>query len=253
MFAKERQEQIAKLIETHGAVTTAKLVQEFGVSIETIRRDLLEMEREHLLNRVHGGAVAISGMKQIYSLSKRNQEFGAEKRQLSFKATEFVCEGDIIGVDAGSTAIAFAEALKERFSRLTVITHSLDVFEILHEHQDMAVILCGGHYMKTENAFYGALTMDMMRKLHVQKAFIFPSAVSMKYGIGDYSQEFYTIQKCLMDSAECIYVLADSSKFEKRALLKVDDMNPDFCYVTDSQLSEELKQLYAENKIQVVC
>jgi len=253
MFAKERQERIARMIEKNGAVTTGKLVEEFGVSVETIRRDLLEMERAHLLHRVHGGAIAMGAMKKMDTLSKRNQEFGEEKRQLAQKAMDFVCEGDIISVDVGSTAIAFAEALKARFSRLTVITHSLDVFELLHEHQEMSVILCGGHYMKGENAFYGALTLEMMSKLHVQKAFIFPSAVSMKYGIADYSQEFYLLQKKMMESAERIYVLADSSKFEKRALLKVEDMKPDFCYVTDSMLSDELKQLYQENNLQVIC
>ena len=141
----------------------------------------ISLEQQRLLKRVHGGAVTIGEMKPLFNLEKRNGEYNKQKSELSKKAAEFVREGDIIGIDTGSTAILFAEALKERFTRLTVITHCLDVFEILKDYKDFSVILCGGQYMKGENAFYGALTLDILDKLHIQKAFIFPTAVSIKF------------------------------------------------------------------------
>lgn len=251
MFANERQEKILKMLLQNGAVTTAHLVEVFEVSIETIRRDLLCMEKSNLLKRVHGGAVSVGEMKPFNNLKQRNTEHSLEKRQLALKAAESVQENDYIFIDAGSTAIPFAEVLREKFSSLTVVTHSMDVFQIMQGYNNFSVILCGGYFNATENAFCGALAMDMLEKLHVQKSFIFPSALSIEFGICDYLQDFYQIQKQMMKNADNIYILADSSKFEKRALLKLDDMKPEYHYVTDSMLPEELQNLYRENNLEI--
>jgi len=251
LFAENRQDKIYELIEEYGAVTTAALVNEFGVSVETIRRDLLTMEEKGLLKRVHGGAVGVLKMKPFSSLKERNKEFSREKKTLSVNAAGFIEEGDIIAVDEGSTAISFAHILKERFSSLTIVTHSLDVFNILCNHKDFEVILCGGHFLKEENAFYGELALEALRKVHVQKAFIFPSAVSIEFGICDYGHELYQMQKQMLGMADQVYILADSSKFETKALLKIDDMRTEYYYITDDLLSVGLKKLYRENDIKI--
>jgi DeoR/GlpR family transcriptional regulator of sugar metabolism len=247
MLAQERQDKISEMIQKDGAVTAAKLMALFGVSIETVRRDLLVLERGGKLMRVHGGAVAKAGMKAYPTLQQRTREFRAEKYQLSRAAARFVSEGDIISIDAGSTAIAFAEVLKEQFHKLTVVTHSKDVFDLLCNHREFELILCGGQYLRGDNAFCGELTLNMLRSLHTQKAFVFPSAVSIEYGICDFQQELYPVQKQLMRSADQVYILADSSKFEKTGLLKLDDMKPEYIYITDGALPGEAAELYREN------
>ncbi len=251
MFAKERQDKIYELLQKNNAVTTANLVKIFNVSVETIRRDLLDMEKQGVLSRVHGGAVAKREMKHFPKLPERNLEYGEQKQKLSKRACEFVSEGDIIGIDAGSTAISFAGALKEKFRSLTIVTHSLDIFNILNGHNDFELILCGGNYLQNENAFYGPLTLNTLATLHLGKVFVFPSAVSLKYGICDYQSELYQIQKQLMQSADDVFILADSSKFEKNALLKLDDMKNDYIYITDSDLPQELNRLYKKNNINI--
>ncbi len=252
MLAKERQDRIYTWLRSTGAVTTAELVERLHVSIETVRRDLLTMEQKGLLSRVHGGAVARGNMKQFQDLQQRNREYSREKRALSQAAAELVTEGDIIAVDSGSTAIAFAAALKEKFSRLTVVTHALDVFEALHDHGEFRVILCSGEYLKQERAFYGALSLDAYGKLHVQKSFLTPSAVSLDNGICDYQSELYPLQRRLTEIADRVFVLADSSKFEKQAFLKIDDMRSEYTYVTDDGLPDELQKLYSSNNIQII-
>ena len=251
MLANERQRTIGELLRKNGAVTVSALIEAFDVSIETVRRDLLALEQKGVLTRVHGGAVAENHMRLFSSLSDRNKEFEAQKHALSAAAMAFINEGDILAVDSGSTAVAFARALRDTFTRLTVVTHSLDVFHLLCDHKEFQVILCGGHYMRNENSFYGALTLDMLDKLQVQKAFIFPSAVSLKHGIGDFEKDLFQIQQRLVSRADSVFVLADSHKFEKKALLKLADMRSDFRYVTDGELSEELKRLYADNGLSV--
>lgn len=249
MFAQERQEKICEMLKNNGAVITSDLVEIFGVSIETIRRDLLNLQQSGALIKVHGGAVSKNDIKPFSNLDERMEQFDKGKKNLAEKATELVSEGDIIGIDSGSTALAFAQALQSKFTNLTVITHSLDVFNILN--RQFRVILCGGHYMGGENAFYGSLTLNAIGMLHIKKAFICPTAVSLEYGIFDYQNELYQVQKALMQSAEQTVILADSSKFEKTALLKIDDMKNEYIYVTDCGLSSELRRLYATNNIQI--
>ena len=251
MFAEERQSKIASLIQKHDAVSVSDLVEQFGVSVETIRRDLLTMEKQGLLKRVHGGAVGSNHIKPYYTLEERCKEFSYEKRKLSKNAMAFIQEDDSIMVDEGSTANCFAEVLKENFSRLTVVTHSMDVFQTLAYHKDFRVILCAGQFLREENAFYGALTLDMLDKLRVSKAFIFPSAVSLGSGIADYQADLYYVQRKMIACADRVFVLADSSKFEKTALLKVSDMKKEYCYITDNKLSNTLEKLYKENDITI--
>lgn len=252
MLAKERQNKIYSLIQSGGAVTVSNLIKIFNVSIETVRRDLLLMEKEGLLSRVHGGAVtAGSGIRPMQSLNARNKENSEKKRNLAYKATEFINEEDFIFVDSGSTANIFAEILREKFSRLTIVTHSSDVFEILRGYANFEVILCGGHYMKEENAFCGMLTMDMINSIHTQKAFLFASAISLDKGICDYHSELCAAQKQIIDNADKVYLLLDSSKFEKRAPFKITDVKEEYFYISDESLSKEIIKLYKENGIKI--
>lgn len=111
--------------------------------------------------------------------------------------------------------------------------------------------MCGGHFNREENAFYGDLVLDMLNRLHMQKSFLFPSAVSLKFGIGDFQQDFCQAQRKLIECSDSIYILADSSKYEKNALLKLDDMKTEYTYITDSRLSPDLKRIYMENNIRI--
>ena len=247
MLSQERQAWIRRQLYAEGAVTAAKIVEALQVSTETVRRDLLAMEQQGLLRRVHGGAVSPGGMKPFYDLNRRNQDHNDGKKELCRIAAGLVREGDYIGIDCGSTATFFAEALKTCPCRVTVVTHSADVFDTLKALPQFSLILCGGLYKPGENAFYGNLTLNMLDSLHMTKCFLFPTAVSLEGGICDYQQEFLLIQQKYLACADRVYILADSSKFEKKALLKMADMNTDYTYVTDSGLPDSLKKLYAEN------
>ncbi|MBO5364050.1 MAG: DeoR/GlpR transcriptional regulator [Clostridia bacterium] len=246
MFATERQDKILEILSEKGAVSITNLVKVFGVSAETIRRDLLTMEGQGRLSRVHGGAVAKRNMKPFYDLQERNKAYSRQKQDLAKLAAEFVTEGDIIAIDSGSTAIFFAEALRIRKIPLTVVTYSLDVFNILCQQKQISVILSGGHYMPAENSFYGQIALESLRALHVKKLFLCPSGLSYDEGIWDYQNELVQIQKQLLSAADEVYILADSSKFEKKALLKLADMSTKYRYITDGDLSEEMRELYLE-------
>ena len=252
MFANERQKKICEILRKNGSVEPTELSRHFEVSIETIRRDLLSLEEQNLVHRVHGGAVIPEEMQQFVSLSERLKINEDSKLELCRTACRFINEGDVIGVDSGSTAVSFSEALKENFSKRTVITCCLDVFEILCRHKDFKVILCAGEFSKKENVFLGPLALNALSKLHMQKVFIFPAALSLRFGICDHRTETIALQEQLLKSGENVFILADNSKFERTELIKLDDMKNSYTYITDKGLLSGLKNMYLDNGIEVV-
>lgn len=127
MFAKERYDEILKILKRQKSVTAAELAEKFNVSLETVRRDLFYLESQNMLHRVHGGAISVSEIGDYKSLEQRRGENTDKKIRASENAMQFICEGDVIAIDCGSTAVAFARVLKKSFEKLTIITHSLDV------------------------------------------------------------------------------------------------------------------------------
>ena len=141
---------ICELLKKNGAVTTVQVSHDLNVSVETIRRDFLALEEENRLLRVHGGAVLPSGGVERMPLTDRLEINREEKRILSDAACDFIKNGDIIAVDTGSTAVEFAEILSLRFKELTVITHSLDVFERLQNKSGFKNILVAEFICRTK-------------------------------------------------------------------------------------------------------
>lgn len=252
MLAEERQNQLYERIRKDGAITTAQAAQVFQVSIETIRKDFLHMHARGIITKTHGGAVRKSSIKPQHAYSVRREENYDLKHQVAHKAAEYVQEGDVIGIDEGSTALAFAEVLRDRFASLTVITFSLDVLQVLSENKGIRVILCGGEYMPEEKAFFGLQTIQMLKTLHMQKVFLSPTGISIDAGICGYCMPLIQLQQQMIESAEQVFVLADSSKFEKHALCKAADLDCRYIYITDSGLPQQIRQLYTEEKIQLV-
>jgi len=252
LFASERQNLIRKLIGEKGAVTVSELVSEFGVSIETVRRDLLALEKAGVLSRVHGGAIPRAHLKPAGNFSTRLDEHRPEKNELSVCAAELICDGDVIAIDSGTTAVEFAEVLKSLEIHFVVITHSLAVFNILSDCENIETILIGGTYDKAENAFWGHLTQESLRRLHVSKAFIFPTGISLSLGVSDFHLNLTDVQHTLLGITDKVIVLADSSKFEKTSLIKLCDLSPEHIYVTDSELPDGILELYKENNITVL-
>ena len=103
MFAEERQREILKMLKQNGAVSVSELMKRFSTSSETVRRDLLEMEKKRLLTRVHGGALALPEMKKQMNLDYRAKSNFKEKTELSKTALSEINNGDAVFIDCGST------------------------------------------------------------------------------------------------------------------------------------------------------
>ncbi|MHA6480557.1 DeoR/GlpR family DNA-binding transcription regulator [Paenibacillus sp. strain BS8-2] len=252
MFANERRIKIVEMIKEQSSVTVSELMSLFGVSIETVRRDLEYLEKKQALKRVHGGAVSNQKMKMAASLEERISENRELKQQLARKALQFIREDDMIVIDSGSTAMEFAPLLKEHFHRLKIATNSPEVFAALCDVEGFDLILIGGQYLREEKAFYGHMAMETIKRLHFSKAFIFPSAISLRYGIGLFFHELFDIQRGFIEHSDEVFILADSSKFETPATIKVCDLSSSFQIITDSKLPDHILSLYKNSSLNII-
>lgn len=252
MLTDERRKIICEMVNSLNAVSTVNLSKKFNVSIETIRKDLLFLEKTNKLLRVHGGAMALTTQRPNLNYTERLDDNIKGKCELAKLAAKLVNNGDIISIDSGCTSIEFIKALMDHLDTLTIITNSIDVFEIARNYKNFNILLCGGYFMREENAFYGTFTLEMLENLHVNKSFIFPSTVSLKNGICSYNEQLYEVQKKYVKMSDKIIILADSGKFEKSAMLKLCNMNEKHIYVTDSGLGKEIKEIYKDNGIKII-
>lgn len=252
MFANQRRNEICEMLKDSSAVTTSVLAKKFNVSIETIRKDFLILEREGELIRVHGGATSKPAAKGYVNYSDRMDSMRTEKSELATIAARYINEGDVIAVDCGSTSVEFIEVLMQNFENLTIVTHSMDIFQRACRYKNFNIILCGGFFLKEENAFYGDFAARTFEDIHVSKSFVFPAAISLKSGLTDSLPQLADMQKKLIKSCDNLFILADSSKFEKSAFIKVLDLNQKYTYISDSKLSADIKEIYAQNGIEVI-
>lgn len=251
MFASQRCDQIQVLLRENGAVTISGLMETFGVSMETVRRDLAAMEKAGLLVRVHGGALPPDSTWSYRPLQDRMHIQESLKQAIARVAAKFVNEGDYIAVGAGSTALAFAQELRKHFQRLTVVTYSVDVFNALHDLPGYTLMMAGGTFNPAENALVGPATEAFLAEIHVEKAFIFPMMLSLEKGITGHTSPVPHTQM-MIRQCDQVYVLADSTKFQKSSIYQVSPMRQDFVYITDNNMPQALRNIYADNRLNFI-
>lgn len=252
MLAETRRKRICEMLSVHTAVTTAALAEKFNVSIETIRKDFLELEKCGELVRVHGGAVLKPPVNPFLNFSTRIESMRSEKIELAETAARFIQNGDTLALDSGSTGIEFIDVLMKHFDALTIVTPSLDIFNKACEYKNFNIILTGGFYLKGENTLYGEFALKTLDSVRVKKSFVFPSSISLNCGIMGSLSEFVDVQRKMIEISDEVYIAADSSKFEKTSLIKTAELNPRYTYITDSGISGEIKQIYESNGIRLI-
>ncbi len=252
MLANDRQEKILEIIERDGSVKTSQLVEIFEVSLETIRRDFDVLEKQGYLEKVYGGAVLKNKENKTLTYSLREKKNVEEKKEVARLAINLIEEGDTIALNASTTNLEIAKLIKERFSQLTVITNSLMIANELAEVIGINLILAGGIYNKSEFAFLGEVTAEMFQNFSVDKVFICVGGISLKRGLTDYLMDEILVERKLIDIAEKVYILADSTKIESNSLIKLSDLKENMVIVTDSKLRDEIKVEYENKGVKII-
>lgn len=247
----ERRNRLVELVRRNGRVSTQEASAQFGVSLETIRQDLLYLEQRHILKKVHGGAVAWE-RATVEPLRKRRTEHEAVKAALARRALSYVQPGDTVGLDMGSTVAALAQLLAGGPASL-LVTNSLLALETLTESEGRVYCL-GGEYSAHDMAFQGEQAVSALKKLRLDVCFLGTSGVQGRGGICSTGFHDIPVKQEFIRRSRRTVVLADSSKFATASLVEVAGWEQVDTLITDSgidpeqarQLSEKLELVIAE-------
>jgi DeoR/GlpR family transcriptional regulator of sugar metabolism len=214
MLARDRHQRILSLLGTLESVTTERIAADLGVSRETVRRDVLELEARGDLRRVHGGIVAVDIQPEA-PLAVRSGVRQKEKRQIAKAAARLVKPGQTLFIDAGSTVTTLAEELAS-LSGLTIITNSFDVATRLAGHDSTRnvneIIVLGGRPGSGIAATYGAITVAEIGRYRADIALLSPVGLSARYGATSFDLAEAEVARAMVEHSQQVVILADHSK-----------------------------------------
>lgn len=239
MNKEDRRAQILTHLQQNGHVHVRSLVGSLGVSEMTVRRDLELLFEEGLAVRTYGGALWTEGLTQEKALAAKAVEHTVEKERIAAHAASLVQPGDVVILDAGSTTGALARRLRER-KGLTVITNDLKIAASLSEEPGIHVIVTGGTAQPGGYNLLGPLAEQTLMGITADYAFLGCDSVDVQYGLSTPSLEKVPIKQAIIKAARRSVLLADSSKFARRAAFRVSALSDFSLVVTDAGIPEDL-------------
>lgn len=249
MLANQRREKILELLKEDGSAKVIKLAKIFKVSEVTVRQDLEKLEKEGLITREHGGAFLNSVEDHVKSFSLMNQENLDKKQRIGKKAAEFVESGDTIILDSGSTTTEIAKHLAGR-KQLTVITNALNIALLLGAEPGIDVIMTGGEFKPPTLSLTGQKAADFFEDIHVDKLFLATAGISLRSGLTYPSLSDIVVKKAMIDAAEIVYLVADSSKIGKNAFASLGALSLIDYIITDPWIDKEKAQILSNHDIE---
>lgn len=253
MYAEERQQAIAELVQARGRASVNELARDFAVTTETVRRDLSVLETARVVRRVHGGAVLAASLSVMESgLDERDATQAREKERIA-RAAMILLPGDggSILVDAGSTTARLAELLP-RDTRLAVFTHGVPIASRLATLPGVELHLLPGRVRTNTQAAVGAETVQAIEQLRVDVAFLGANGISAEHGFSTPDPEEAAVKRAIVRAARRVVVLADSTKFGLDATVSFAGLDDVDVVVTDAPSSDVAPHALRQAGIEVV-
>lgn len=253
LLLNDRQQYILEQLEREKKVLVASLAQELGVAPETIRRDLDTLEKEKKLKRVHGGAVRYLQTNNEPHFIKKMNVRAKEKEAIGRKAAEFIQDGDTIMIDVGTTTIHIAKAITG-VKDLTIVTNSLAAAEELNnrlesQEFDGKIIVLGGTTNPAQKSIVGALTCKMLESFRFDKLFLSCGGITTN-NVSDYDFEECMVSTVMIERANQVFVLADSSKVDHESFYKICSLSTVDYIICDEEMPLSWKQKELDTMIQ---
>ncbi|MBT8241509.1 MAG: DeoR/GlpR family DNA-binding transcription regulator, partial [Acidimicrobiia bacterium] len=230
------QHEIAALTVEHGRVEVSDLAERFGVTTETIRRDLSDLQKQRLVRRTHGGAVPweTPGFEPLVSV--RSDQHDSEKHRMAEAAIRELPDTGAIIIDSGSTLTRFAEAIPNA-TTLRVVTNSLPIALALSDKEHVDIIVTGGKVRKNTLAMVDAEAIAAIKPLSVDTLFISSDAASIDMGLTTPYREEAALKQAMIRSARRVVALVDHSKFASDQFIRFAKWSDIDVLITNTELA----------------
>ncbi|SFS12104.1 DeoR/GlpR family DNA-binding transcription regulator [Yoonia litorea] len=238
MDTSQRHSYLHDVAAREGKVLATNAAEALGVAVQTIRRDIRQLCAAGLLERIHGGAVPPSGVSNIGYGDRRalNREV---KLRIARRAASLIPDNASLFLNIGTTTEAVAHALHGH-RNLMVLTNNLNVANILANNPTCDVVVAGGSLRRADGGLVGDLAAIAIDRFKVDFAIIGTSAIDLSGDILDFDPEEVRVSQAVIKAARSCVLVADSSKFTRKAPVKIASLAQMQHFVTDRILSEAL-------------
>lgn len=250
MLAPERREKILEEVTRSKSALVKDLCVLFGVTGETIRKDLSVLEKEGKLLKTHGGAYVNEGATNEIHASLRQTLLPQEKQAIARLCAARVQSGHTVMLDESTTCTYIAKALAGR-SGLTIITNSLQIADTLAESEGIQLMLCGGRLSHKNLSFVGGDTVGMLRHYHADHAFVSCRGLDKKAGITDGSPDGGLIRQIMLQQADKCTLVVDRTKLGLAKLYKIGGFELIGTVMSDT-FSKDWKKFFSQKGIEFV-
>jgi DeoR family transcriptional regulator of aga operon len=238
----ERRQQISAMVRERGSVQVAPLAARFGVSMQTIRKDLHYLAERGVAERSYGGAISADAVNVVAEppVEAKRAIMPGEKDRIGRIAAAMVVPGDSIVLDSGTTTLQIARHLPDH-EDITVLTNDLDILAALSRKEHLKVVMLGGLLRRRNMAFYGAQTMAALEDLHVDKLFLGVDGFDVERGITTHYEPEAMLNRKMVQAARHVIAVADHSKFGRVCLHRIINVGDIDDLVTDAAPDETVQ------------
>ena len=251
MHLIDRQRAILSAVEAQGTVRDSELARQFGVTEMTIRRDLEALESKELVKRIHGGGMSARGRFYEPTLTRRNTVHIEQKQRIARAAADLVNEGETLALDVGSTTYEVARCLTGR-RNLTIITPSLFIATLFVNLPEIRLILPGGVVRTGETAMIGELSHRAFEIFHPDRLFLGVGGIDARAGLTEYNWDDAQVKQAMLRSAKQTIVVADATKFDHIATVKIAPIEAANMLITDTLPPPQLAEAFERAGTQVL-
>ncbi|WP_281858656.1 DeoR/GlpR family DNA-binding transcription regulator [Litoreibacter halocynthiae] len=238
MASNFRQKEILDLARKDGKVTVEGLADLYDVTVQTIRRDLSDLAESGRLERVHGGAVAPSGVVNIlYEERRRLNDVG--KKAIAVECARAIPDGASVFMNIGTSTEAVAHELLDH-ENLLVVTNNLNIANILAINHSCEIILAGGVLRRADGGIVGGLTVEMVKQFKFDYSVLGCSAIDADGDLLDFDGQEVMVSKIAIQRSREVMIVADHLKFTRKAPLTICSLSDADMLFTDGKLSSEL-------------
>jgi DeoR family glycerol-3-phosphate regulon repressor len=242
-----RQHEIVAIARVEQRVAVDDLARRFGVTPQTIRRDLAELCEARVLSRVHGGAMLGAGVANL-GYETRAALAGPAKQAIGQLCAADIPHNSSLFINIGTTTEAVARALADHRD-LLVITNNLNVANTLARNSGCEVIVAGGVLRRADNGLVGEATVDFIRQFKVDTAIIGTSAIDEDGVLLDYDFREVRVTQAIIENARRSVLVADATKFTRSAPVRIATLASLDAFYTDAPPPDRIAALCAEHAV----
>ena len=238
----ERRQRISALVREQGSVQVAPLAARFGVSMQTIRKDLHFLTQRGVMERSYGGAISADVVNVVSepAVETKRAIHIDEKARIGARAAAMVQPGDSVVLDSGTTTLQIAHHLPDD-EEITVLTNDLDILCALARKERITVVMLGGALRRRNRAFYGGQTESALADLHVDKLFLGVDGFDLERGITTHFEPEAILNRKMVKAARQVIAVTDRSKFGRVCLHRIMNAGDIDDLVTDADDAEGMQ------------